>query len=274
MHRIIRKKEIAPLTYMILVDAPLIAKRARCGQFVILRIDERGERIPLTIAERYPNDGLIKIIFQEVGLTTKRLRCIAEGGEVVDLIGPLGNPTKVENYGTVVLVGGGCGAASLEIISREMRIAGNTIISIVGARSSNFLVQVEEIGANSDELHISTDDGTRGEKGFVVAPLERIIKSRHVDLIIAIGPVPMMKAVANVTRSYGIKTIVSLNPIMVDGTGMCGSCRVSIGGKTMFACVDGPDFDARTVDFDLLINRQKMYLEEESIAARRQCTCS
>lgn len=274
MYRIVKKKEIAPLTYMILVDAPLIAKRARCGQFVILRIDERGERIPLTIAERYPNDGLIKIIFQEVGLTTRRLRCIAEGGEVVDLIGPLGNPTKVENYGTVVLVGGGYGAASLEILSREMKDAGNTIVSIVGARSSNFLVQVEEIGANSDELHISTDDGTRGEKGFVVAPLKRIIKSRHIDLIIAIGPVPMMKAVANVTRSYGIKTIVSLNPIMVDGTGMCGSCRVSIGGKTMFACVDGPDFDARTVDFDLLINRQKMYLKEEGIAARRQCTCS
>ena len=274
MYKIVKKKKIAPLTYMILVDAPLIAKRARCGQFVILRIDERGERIPLTIAERYPNGGLIKIIFQEVGLTTKRLRCIPEGGEVVDLIGPLGNPTKVEKYGTIVLVGGGYGAASLEIISREMRGAGNTIISIVGARSSNFLVQVEEIRANSDELHISTDDGTSGEKGFVVAPLERIIKSRHVDLIIAIGPVPMMRAVANITRSYGIKTIVSLNPIMVDGTGMCGSCRVSIGGKTMFACVDGPDFDARTVDFDLLINRQKMYLKEEGIAARRQCTCS
>ena len=274
MYRIVKKKEIAPLTYMILVDAPLIAKRARCGQFVILRIDERGERIPLTIAERYPNSGLIKIIFQEVGLTTRRLRCIPEGGEVVDLIGPLGNPTKVENYGTVVLVGGGYGAASLEIISREMRAAGNTIISIVGARSSNFLVQVEEIGANSDELYISTDDGTRGEKGFVVAPLERIIKSRHVDLVIAIGPVPMMKAVANATRSYGIKTVISLNPIMVDGTGMCGSCRVSIGGKTMFACVDGPDFDAHTVDFDLLISRLKMYLEEESIAARRDCKCS
>jgi ferredoxin--NADP+ reductase len=274
MYRIVKKKEIAPRTYMILIHAPLIAERARCGQFVVLRIDERGERIPLTIAERYPNGGLIKIIFQEVGLTTRRLRCIPEGGEVVDLVGPLGNPTKVKNFGTVVLVGGGYGAASLEIISREMKAAGNTIISIVGARSSNFLVQVEEIGANSDELYISTDDGTRGEKGFVVAPLERIIKFRHVDLIIAIGPVPMMKAVADVTRSYGIKTIVSLNPIMVDGTGMCGSCRVSIGGKTMFACVDGPEFDAHTVDFGLLINRLKMYLEEEGIAARRQRKCS
>jgi ferredoxin--NADP+ reductase len=273
MNRVVSRKEIAPLTYMILIDAPIIAKRAKCGQFVILRIDERGERIPLTIAERYPDSGLIKIIFQEVGLTTKRLRCLAEGGKILDLIGPLGNPTKIETYGTVVLVGGGYGAASLEIISREMKEAGNTVISVVGARSSDFLVQIEEIAANSDELHIATDDGTRGEKGLVVTPLERIIKSRDVDLIISIGPVPMMRAVADLTRVYGIRTIVSLNPIMVDGTGMCGSCRVSISGKTMFACVDGPDFDAHAVDFDLLQNRQKMYLEEEGIAAGRQCTC-
>jgi ferredoxin--NADP+ reductase len=273
MYRIVKREEIAPLTYMMLIDAPIIAKRAKCGQFVILRIDERGERIPLTIAERYPDSGLIKIIFQEVGLTTKRLRCLAEGGEILDLIGPLGNPTKVETYGTVVLVGGGYGAASLEIISREMKEAGNIVVSVVGARSSDFLVQVEEIAANSDELYISTDDGTRGEKGFVVAPLERIIQYRDVDLIISIGPVPMMRAVADITRFYGIRTIVSLNPIMVDGTGMCGSCRVSIGGKTMFACVDGPDFDAHAVDFDLLLNRQKMYLEEEGVAARRQCRC-
>jgi ferredoxin--NADP+ reductase len=270
MYRVVSRKEIAPLTYMLLIDAPVIAKRARCGQFVVLRIDERGERIPLTIAERYPDSGLIKIIFQEVGLTTKRLRCIAEGGEILDLIGPLGNPTKVETYGTVVLVGGGYGAASLESIAREMKEGGNAVISVVGARSSDFLVQVEEIAANSDEIYVSTDDGTRGEKGFVVAPLKRILQSRDVDLVLSVGPVPMMRAVADITRSYGIKTIVSLNPIMVDGTGMCGSCRVSISGKTMFACVDGPDFDAHAVDFDLLLNRQKMYLDEEDIAARKQ----
>ncbi|MGZ4948771.1 MAG: sulfide/dihydroorotate dehydrogenase-like FAD/NAD-binding protein [Halobacteriota archaeon] len=273
MYRIIRKKEIAPLTDMLEIEAPRIARKARAGQFVIVRVDERGERVPLTIAEAYASSGLIKIIFQEVGLTTKKLRCMKEGDELTDLVGPLGTPTEIQRWGTVVLVGGGYGAASLEIIARELKSVGNNVISIVGARSRSFLVQVDEISANSEKLYVTTDDGTQGERGFVVQPLERLLTSSVVDRVLAIGPLPMMRAVADLTRRFEVPTAVSLNPIMVDGTGMCGSCRVTIGGETKFACVDGPEFDAHRVDFDLLAQRLQFYNEEEKEAIERGHAC-
>ncbi len=273
MYRIVHKKEIAPLTDMLKIEAPDVASKARAGQFVIVRIDERGERVPLTIAESYAPLGLIKIIFQEVGFTTKKLRCMAEGDELADLIGPLGTPTAVQRWGTVVVVGGGYGAASLEIIVRELKGVGNTVISIVGARSSSFLIQLEEIAAHSDTLYVTTDDGSQGEHGFVVQPLERLLTSNVVDRVLAIGPLPMMRAVADLTRRFEVPTVVSLNPIMVDGTGMCGSCRVTIGGETKFACVDGPEFDAHQVDFDLLAQRLQFYHEEEREAMEQGHPC-
>ena len=273
MYRIIQKKEIAPLTDMCIVEAPRVARRARAGQFVIVRVDERGERVPLTIAETDASSGSIKLIFQEVGLTTKKLRCMETGDELADLVGPLGAPTDVQRWGTVVLVGGGYGAASLEIIARELRNAENKVIAIVGARSRTFLIQVDEIAANSDELYVTTDDGTQGERGFVVQPLERLLASGVVDRVLAIGPLPMMRAVAELTRRFEVPTVVSLNPIMVDGTGMCGSCRVNVGGETKFACVDGPEFDAHKVDFDLLAQRLRFYGEEEEEAKERGHVC-
>ncbi|MGZ4903060.1 MAG: sulfide/dihydroorotate dehydrogenase-like FAD/NAD-binding protein [Halobacteriota archaeon] len=273
MYRIIQKKEIAPLTDMCVVEAPRVARKARAGQFVIVRVDERGERVPLTIAETDASSGSIKLIFQEVGLTTKKLRCMVAGDELADLVGPLGTPTDVQRWGTVVLVGGGYGAASLEIIARELRNTANKVIAIVGARSRAFLIQVDEIAANSDELYVTTDDGTQGERGFVVQPLERLLASGVVDRVLAIGPLPMMRAVAELTRRFEVPTVVSLNPIMVDGTGMCGSCRVSVGGETKFACVDGPEFDAHKVDFDLLAQRLQFYKEEEEEAKERGHVC-
>ncbi len=273
MYRIVRKKEIAPLTDMLKIEAPLIASKAKAGQFVIVRVDGRGERVPLTIAESYAPSGIIKIIFQEVGLTTEKLRCMAEGDALADIVGPLGTPTELRRWGTVVLVGGGYGAASLEIIARELRSVGNTIVSIIGARSRPFLIQVDEIAANSEKLYVTTDDGTEGEHGFVVQPLERLLTSRTVDRVLAIGPLPMMRAVADLTKRFEVPTVVSLNPIMVDGTGMCGSCRVTVGGETKFACVDGPEFDAHKVDFDLLAQRLQFYKEEEKVAIERGHTC-
>ncbi len=273
MYRIIQKQEIAPLTDMLKVKAPHVARNARAGQFVIVRVDERGERVPITIAESYASSGLIKLIFQEVGLTTKKLRCAEEGDKLTDLVGPLGTPTEVQRWGTVVLVGGGYGAASLEIIARELKSARNNVISIVGARSRPYLIQIDEIAANSEQLYVTTDDGTEGERGFVVQPLERLLTSSVVDRVLAIGPLPMMRAVSDLTRRFEVPTAVSLNPIMVDGTGMCGSCRVTVGGGTKFACVDGPEFDAHKVDFDLLAQRLQFYKEEEKMAMERGHTC-
>ncbi len=273
MYRIVHKQEIAPLTDVLKIEAPLVARKARGGQFVIVRVDEHGERIPLTIAESYASSGLIKIIFQEVGLSTQKLRCMKEGDELTDLVGPLGTPTETRLWGTVVLVGGGYGAASLEIIARELKNAGNNVVSIVGARSAPFLIQVDAIAAHSEQLYITTDDGTRGERGFVIQPLERLLTSGVVARVLAIGPLPMMRAVSELTRCYEVPTAVSLNPIMVDGTGMCGSCRVTIGGERKFACVDGPEFDAHKVDFDLLAERLQFYKEEEKVAIERGHTC-
>lgn len=273
MYRIVQKKEIAPRTAMMMLEAPQIAKKARGGQFVVVRVDAQGERIPLTIAESFPEEGRIKIVFQEVGLTTKKLRCKKVGDAVADLLGPLGAPTEMKKWGTVILVGGGYGAASLEMIARELKSEGNRVFSIVGARSREFLVQVDEIRVYSHKLYVMTDDGTQGERGSVILPLQRLLESSVVDRVLAIGPLPMMRAVAELTKRFAVPTMVSLNPIMVDGTGMCGSCRVSVGGQTKFACVDGPEFNAHEVDFDQLAQRLRFYTEEEAIATERRTQC-
>ncbi len=264
MYKILEKKELAPQVKLFEVAAPLIAKKAKPGQFVILRIDEEGERVPLTIADFNREKGTITMIFQEVGASTTLLGQLNEGDALLDLVGPLGKPTHIENFGTVVCVGGGIGIAPVYPIARGMKEAGNEVVSIIGARSEHILIYEEEMKAVSDKLHITTDDGSKGHKGFVTDPLKEMLDAgKKIDLVVAIGPVIMMKNVAETTRAYGIPTVVSLNPIMVDGTGMCGGCRVSVGNENKFACVDGPEFDAHKVDFAGLMARQRMYKNQE-----------
>lgn len=264
MYKILVKQELAPNVKLFEMDAPLIAHKAQPGQFVILRVDEEGERIPLTIADFNREKGTVTLIFQEVGATTRKMGQLNEGDSLQDLVGPLGKQTHIENFGTVVCVGGGIGIAPIYPIARGMKQAGNELISIIGARSKDILIYERELSAVSDTLYITTDDGSKGQKGFVTDPLKQMLESgKKIDLVMAIGPVIMMRNVAEVTRGYGVPTVVSLNPIMVDGTGMCGGCRVSVGDETKFACVDGPEFDAHKVDFAALVARQKMYIPQE-----------
>ncbi|MBC8016034.1 MAG: sulfide/dihydroorotate dehydrogenase-like FAD/NAD-binding protein [Sporomusaceae bacterium] len=264
MYKIIVKQQLAPSVQLFEVAAPLIARKAQPGQFVILRTNEDGERIPLTIADFNRETGTITIIFQEVGASTVELGLLNEGDFILDLVGPLGKATHIEKIGTVVCVGGGIGIAPVYPIARGMKEAGNEVISIIGARSKDILIYEEEMAAVSDELIITTDDGSKGRKALVTQPLKELLDSdKTISLVVAIGPVIMMKFVAETTRPYGVPTVVSLNPIMVDGTGMCGGCRVSVGNENKFACVDGPEFDGHKVDFDLLMARQRMYKPHE-----------
>ncbi|WP_346355732.1 sulfide/dihydroorotate dehydrogenase-like FAD/NAD-binding protein [Azotosporobacter soli] len=264
MYEILVKKELAPSVKLFEVAAPQIARKAQAGQFVILRVDAEGERVPLTIADFNRETGSITIIFQEVGASTKLLGQLEVGDALHDFVGPLGQPTHVENFGTVVCVGGGIGIAPVYPIARAMKEAGNKVISIIGARSKDILIYEEEMASVSDELIITTDDGTKGRKALVTEPLKELLDgSAPVNLVVAIGPVIMMKFVAETTRPYGVHTVASLNPIMVDGTGMCGGCRVAVGKENKFACVDGPEFDAHLVDFDNLMARQRMYKRQE-----------
>jgi ferredoxin--NADP+ reductase len=270
MFRILSKEFLCPTVARFEIEAPLIARKAQPGQFVILRIDERGERIPLTLNDWSPERGTITLVALEAGATTRRLNSLKAGDHLADVVGPLGRPAEIGRYGTVACVGGGVGIACIYPEVRAFKAAGNRVISIIGARTRELLIFEEEIRRFSDELHVTTDDGSYARKGFVSDVLRELLeKGRKIDLVVAVGPVPMMKAVAEVTRPYGVKTVVSLNPIMVDGTGMCGCCRVEVGGKTRFACVDGPEFDAHQVDFDLLAARNRRYLEEERIALER-----
>ena len=272
---VLSKKELAPQIKRIVVSAPLIAKKAKAGQFVILRVDERGERFPLTLVDWNPDKGTITLIFQEVGVSTRKLGKLNSGDYIEDIVGPLGNPTEIDKYGHVAVVGGGVGTALIYPWVRSLKKAGNHITTIIGARSANLLLLEKELSELSDEIYISTDDGTKGVKGFTSDVLKSLLeKGKKFNLVMAAGPVPMMRAIAEVTRPYGIKTIVSLNPIMVDGTGMCGGCRVTVGGETKFACVDGPEFDAHKVDFRELMNRLRTYQEEERIAFQRLIDCS
>jgi ferredoxin--NADP+ reductase len=264
---IIEKRELAPGCKLFKLKAPLIAGKAKAGQFVVLRVEEPGERIPLTIAQTDPNQGTITIIFQEVGKTTYLMGELEAGDEILDLVGPLGHPTHIEKYGTVVAIGGGIGVAPIYPIISALRKENNRIISIIGARSKDYLILEDEVSAVSHELLITTDDGSYGRHGFVTDELKRLIAGgRHPDVVIAIGPVVMMQSVCVLTKKHEIKTIVSLNPIMVDATGMCGSCRVTVGEQTRFVCVDGPEFDGHQVDFEELKMRQAIYHPEEKRA--------
>jgi glutamate synthase (NADPH/NADH) small chain len=279
MYRIVEKQDLTPAIRLMRVEAPAVARKALPGQFIILRLHERAERIPLTVADYDRDGGTITIIFQVVGKSTEELAMVAEGESILNFAGPLGRPSEIEHYGNVVCIGGGAGVAPIYPVARSLRQAGNRIASIIGARSTGLLFFEEEMRAVSHDLHIVTDDGSRGKRGLVTDALGEILGSgEKVDLVFAIGPVPMMRAVAELTRPHGIRTIASLNPVMVDGTGMCGSCRVSVGGASKFACVDGPDFDAHQVNFDELLARQRMYLREEQESREHhhsnyRCSC-
>ncbi len=260
MYKILMKQQLAPNVKLLEIEAPLIARKAQPGQFVILRLNENGERIPLTIADFNREAGTVTILFQEVGASTNELGILSKGDFLLDLVGPLGKATHIEKMGTVVCVGGGIGIAPVYPIARGMKEAGNEVISIIGARSKDILIYEEEMEAVSNELIITTDDGSKGRKALVTEPLKELLNSdKTIRLVVAVGPVIMMKFVAETTRPYGVPTVVSLNPIMVDGTGMCGGCRVLVGNENKFACVDGPEFDGHKVDFDVLMSRQRMY---------------
>jgi len=266
MYKIVEKRMLEPKVGWFEIAAPQIAKKRKAGQFVILRIDATGERIPLTIADSHPEKGTIILICQSVGKTSTQLNQLQTGDAILDIAGPLGQPSHLKNFGTAVCVGGGVGIAVAYPIVKALKEHGNHVISILGARTKELLILENEIRQISDEVKITTDDGSYGLKGFVTDALKQVIEQTTVGFVLAIGPTVMMKAVSNTTRSYNIKTMVSLNPIMIDGTGMCGGCRVSVGGRTQFACVDGPEFDGHQVDFDLLMLRQRMYLDDEKQA--------
>jgi ferredoxin--NADP+ reductase len=258
------------------VSAPEIAAKRKAGQFVVLMTDEKGERIPLTIVEDDKKKGTITIIFQIVGKTTTDLAGMKEGDSLFSVVGPLGHPTEIENFGTSVCIGGGVGIGVVYPIAAALRETGNEVISIIGARTKDILILEEEMRSVSDELLVATDDGSYGYHGFVSDVLKNVIDSgRTIDRVFAVGPVPMMRVLSEVTRPFHIKTIVSLNPIMVDATGMCGACRVSVGGETKLACVDGPEFDGHEVDFDLLMTRLRMYCDQEKVAMdASRCRCN
>ena len=274
MYTIVKKEVLSEAVFLFDIKAPKIAAKAKAGQFFILRLNEKGERIPLTIADSDSKKGTITTIFQVVGRTTRDMSKLNEGDEILDVVGPLGEPSEIEKYGRVVCVGGGVGIAPIYPIARALKECGNEVIGIIGARSKEFLFWEDKMAKVSDRLIVCTDDGSYGQKGFVTQAIEQVAKEEKIDCLWAIGPMPMMKAVANTTKPLGIKTIVSLNPIMLDGTGMCGACRVSIAGETRFACVDGPEFDAHKVDFDLAMKRLAYYREEERQAdSSANCKC-
>ena len=254
---------LAPDIKLLRIEAPRIARKRQAGQFVIVRVYEEGERIPLTIADSNADDGTVTIIVQSVGKTTCLLNMLQVGDGVLDIVGPLGEPSHIENFGTAVVIGGGVGTAIAYPTAVALKQKGNHVIGIVGSRNKELFILENEMRATTDEFFPMTDDGSYGEQGFVTHKLQSILDSRQVDFVLAIGPIPMMRAVANVTEPLGIKTVVSLNPIMVDGTGMCGGCRVHVGGQTKFACVDGPEFDAHQVDFETLIQRNTLYHDKE-----------
>ncbi|HVM60389.1 MAG TPA: sulfide/dihydroorotate dehydrogenase-like FAD/NAD-binding protein [Verrucomicrobiae bacterium] len=268
--KITEARFLAPDVKLFRVVAPRVARKQKPGQFVILRIHEHGERIPLTIAESNPAEGTITLIVQGIGKTTKLLNTLEAGDSIMDVVGPLGHPSDIHLYGTVVVIGGGVGTAIAYPTARALRDAGNHVIVILGARTKDLIILENEMRSVSSEFYLTTDDGSCGEKGLVTDKLKAVIGSgRKVDLVLAIGPIPMMRAVAETTRAPGIKTVVSLNPIMVDGTGMCGGCRVHVAGRSQFACVDGPEFDAHQVDFDILTKRNAMYREPERQSLER-----
>ncbi len=265
MFKIIKKKELNEAVTLLEIEAPFVAKKAKAGQFIIFRVDEYSERVPLTIADYDREKGTVTVIFQKVGLSTKLLAEKKEGESIADFVGPLGVPTDYENFKKVAVIGGGVGCAIAYPQAKALYAAGVEVDVIVGFRNKDIVILEEEMKAVSSHYYLTTDDGSYGEKGFVTDKLKSLIDAgNQYDAVIAIGPIPMMKFVSLTTKPYGIKTIVSLNPIMIDGTGMCGGCRVTVGGKIKFACVDGPDFDGHAVDFDELMNRNSIYKQREA----------
>ncbi|PKL51847.1 MAG: ferredoxin-NADP reductase [Nitrospira bacterium HGW-Nitrospira-1] len=273
MFEIAEKVRLSNTVTLFKIKAPAIASRRKAGQFIMLRLNEFGERIPLTIVDSDTEDGTITIIFQAVGKTTGMLAALEKGAGILDVVGPLGNPAHIENFGTAVCIGGGIGIAPVYPISSALKKAGNKVIAIIGARTKELLILEEKMQKISDEMIVTTDDGSYGHHGFVTQILQQLIdKNTQIDIVFAIGPVFMMSAVCDLTRQYALPTIVSLNPIMVDGTGMCGACRVTVAGKNMFACVDGPEFNGHDVDFNELIRRNRGYFKEEKMAMEK-LTC-
>jgi ferredoxin--NADP+ reductase len=267
LNKIVEKVALSENVVKMILKAPAIARKRKAGQFIVLLMDEKGERIPLTIVDSDPEKGTITIIFQVVGKTTAAMAGMNVGDHFSDVQGPLGNPTDIRKIGQVVCIGGGVGVGVVYPLAAALKQAGNRVISIIGARTKDLLILEEEMKQVSDRLIVATDDGSYGVHGFVSTVLQKLIdEGEKIEEVFAIGPVPMMKVIANLTRPHGIKTVVSLNPIMVDATGMCGACRVSVGGKTRFTCVDGPEFDGHQVDFDLLTSRLRMYCDQESVA--------
>lgn len=279
MYPIIEKEIFSDVTKLIVVEAKDIAKKAKAGQFVIIRISEQGERIPLTLADFDAEKGTITLVYQEVGKSTMQLGTLNKGDKILSLTGPLGCDTEIENFGTVICIGGGVGIAPMYPIARELNDAGNKVLSIIGARNRELLFWEDKMRAVSDELIVCTDDGSYGRKGVVTLPLKELLTlhGKEIKKTWAIGPAIMMKFCAATTLEFQVPTIVSLNSIMVDGTGMCGACRVKIGEETKFVCVDGPEFDGHDVDWNLVLARQKVYLEEEKHATKlfttRKCSC-
>ena len=272
MFKVVKREEMSEGNVILNeIEAPMIARKAKPGQFVILKVGEEGERIPLTMAETDAEKGTITVIYMVVGKSTALFKTLQVGDAYQDVIGPLGKPTHIEKVGKVVCVGGGTGIAVLHPITRAMKEIGNHVISIVGARSKDLLILEDKMKAASHDLRICTDDGSYGHHGFVTDVLKEVLESEKIDLVVAIGPVPMMKFVSLLTKKYDVPTLVSLNPIMVDGTGMCGGCRVTVGGKTKFACVDGPEFDGHQVDFDELMLRLQAYCEDEKKCYNEFC---
>ncbi|GBE28348.1 dihydroorotate dehydrogenase B (NAD(+)), electron transfer subunit [bacterium BMS3Bbin03] len=270
MFKILKKERLAPHVNKFLIHAPWVTKNCKPGQFVIIRVDEEGERIPLTIAEYDREQGTITLIVQEVGKTTYKLGDLDEGDAIEDVIGPLGRPAEIAKVGTVVTIGGGVGTAIVYPETRAFKEAGNYLISIVGYKNKELIILEEEMRQYSDELYVTTDDGSYGRQGFVSDQLKDLIESgRKIDLVLTIGPAIMMKVICDLTRKFNIKTIVSLNSIMMDGTAMCGGCRVEVNGKTRFACVDGPEFDGHQVNFDLLMKRLGTYRDQEKESLER-----
>lgn len=267
MYKITKKEVLNPSVVLMDIMAPYIAKKAQPGQFIILRISENGERIPLTVADYDREKGTVTIIYQIVGKTTQALSEMNEGDELLDFVGPLGVASHLEGYKKVAVIGGGLGTAIAYPQAKKLHSIGAEVHSIIGFRNKDLIILEKQMEAVSDKLVVATDDGSNGNKGFVTNMLKQLIEEgNNYDLVIAIGPLIMMKMVSNLTKEYGIKTLVSMNPVMIDGTGMCGGCRLTVGGKTKFACVDGPDFDGHEVDFDEAMRRQTMYKKQESRA--------
>lgn len=272
MYKILRKKSLNPTVTLMEVEAPFVARKAKAGQFIIFRVDAFGERVPLTIADANPETGSVTIIFQIVGAATQKLNMLNEGEFIQDFVGPLGTPSKVEGFKKVAVVGGGVGSAIAYPVAKAFHNAGAIVHTIAGFRSQDLVILEDEFRAVSEKMILMTDDGSYGEKGLVTDALRSLIESgEKYDEVVAIGPLIMMKFIAKLTKEYGLHTVVSMNPIMVDGTGMCGCCRLTVGGKTLFACVDGPEFDAHQVDFDEAISRSSIYKGFERHAYEESC---